>query len=76
MALLGFQTLKCPTCEKSHVIAAWELKWQEGKGQAAGPVGYYCLFCLKPFDTERAIRAIKSQELRDKIKELEGINGR
>lgn len=76
MALLGFQTLHCPTCSKTHVVSVGELVWQEGKGQAIRVTGYYCISCMKPFDTEGAIKTVKTKELTDKIKELEAQHGR
>ena len=71
MALLGFQTLHCPKCDKSRVIQVGEVIWQEGKGQSWRPLGYYCFVCSVPFDTESAIKKIKAKDLEEKIKELQ-----
>ena len=75
MSMLGFQTLHCPKCDKTKVTVAYELVWQEGKGQAQRQVGYVCHFCSLPFDSEGAIKKIKQKELQEKIKELE-VSGR
>lgn len=74
--MLGFQTLRCPSCDKSDVIQVGSLVWQEGKGQAFSPKGYFCLECLTPFNTEKSIANIRAGELREKIKELEASTGR
>ena len=76
MSLLGFQTLHCPKCDKTNVSPVGELTWQEGKGQTFRPLGYLCVTCQTKFDTEGAIKKLKTKELAEKIKELEAQNGR
>lgn len=76
MSLLGFQTLHCPSCDKTAVHQVGELCWQEGKGQSFRPLGYQCIACNVKFDTEGAIKKLKTKELEEKIKELEAYSGR
>lgn len=76
MSLQGFQTLRCPTCDKTNVVQVGELCWQEGKGQAFRILGYLCVACQIKFDTEGAIKVLKKNELAEKIKELEASSGR
>jgi hypothetical protein len=76
MSLLGFQTLHCPKCDKTVLTQIGELVWQEGKGQSFRPLGWNCVWCHEKFDTEGAIKKIKSKELEDKIAELQATSGR
>lgn len=70
MSMIGYQTLHCPVCDKTHVIQVGELVWKDGGGSSWRPVGYYCFYCQKPFNVEGAIKTIRSKELEEKIKEL------
>ena len=74
MSLRGFVNLKCK-CGGDKFATLYNLVWQEGRGMSPRPAGYFCIVCQKPCDSGAMIDAVKTEHLKDQIKELEAQRG-